>query len=414
MSADAALLASITSLAGGASDIEIARALLQAGIENTPARRGAVRVRTNDSAPQTASVGLTASELDRITNHIAVFSPTRRPVVARPGSTLLRTLPSQLGVESLLSVVHEVGSTTIEVVLLDGEGDGLGFDDVDLVTALASMAGVVASNVASRGRNRRFEQWMHAIEDTAVVLLRGVAPRAVLDGVLDEVARHALHASGATLAGIATPDDNGTSMVMRIAVGQRREFLAGLPFPEDQSLCGSVMRSHRPVAVTDARHDARAYPPVVSELGLGPTSVGPLTLHDRVVGVVFVGNLLGDGMLDQRRALEAVAVDDLAGLVAATMGTLSISNELTTRLRRMQTNAEGWARIAALETRELEMLELVTDGLTNAEIGNRIGLAEKTVRNAVSVMLGKLGVANRVEAAVMMARHAERFGRLVV
>jgi DNA-binding CsgD family transcriptional regulator len=411
MSADAALLASITSLTGGASDADIARSLLDAGLLHTPARRGAVRVSTTGSTQEVATAGVTTDELDRIVKHVEVFSPNRRPVVARPGSTLLRTLPASLRVESLLSVVHEHGTTSIEVLLLDGDDD-LGFDDVDLVTALASMAAVAASNVASRGRSRRYQQWMNAIEDTAVVLLRGVAPRAVLDGVLDEVARQALQASGATLAGVATPDDVGQSMMFRVAVGQRRDFLAGIPFPEDRSLCGEVMRSVHPMSVLDASHDPRAYSPIVSELGLGPTAVGPLTLHDRIVGVIFVGNLLNDGMLDLRRAMDAVAVDDLAGLVRSTTGTRTTSGELTTRLQRLQAHPDDWTRFDHLDPRELEMLELLSEGLTNAEIGDRLGLAEKTVRNAVSGMLGKLGVDNRVEAAVMMARHVERFGRL--
>jgi two-component system response regulator DevR len=44
-----------------------------------------------------------------------------------------------------------------------------------------------------------------------------------------------------------------------------------------------------------------------------------------------------------------------------------------------------------LSPREREILELITDGLTNRQIGERLFLAEKTVKNYVSALLAKLG-----------------------
>lgn len=56
---------------------------------------------------------------------------------------------------------------------------------------------------------------------------------------------------------------------------------------------------------------------------------------------------------------------------------------------------------AGLTPSELRVLEGITAGLTNAEIALRAGLATKTVKNAVSRVLFKLGAASRTEAAVM-------------
>jgi DNA-binding NarL/FixJ family response regulator len=54
-----------------------------------------------------------------------------------------------------------------------------------------------------------------------------------------------------------------------------------------------------------------------------------------------------------------------------------------------------------LSGREREVLELVAIGLSNAEIGGRLGLAEKTVKHYMTAILGKLDVGSRVEAALL-------------
>lgn len=54
-----------------------------------------------------------------------------------------------------------------------------------------------------------------------------------------------------------------------------------------------------------------------------------------------------------------------------------------------------------LTAREREVLELVAAGLSNAEIGGRLGLAEKTVKHYMTAILGKLEVGSRVEAALL-------------
>ncbi|MFD6225944.1 response regulator [Streptomyces sp. NPDC060232] len=61
-------------------------------------------------------------------------------------------------------------------------------------------------------------------------------------------------------------------------------------------------------------------------------------------------------------------------------------------------------RLAALSERERSVLELIGDGLTNRQIAKQLYLSEKTVKNHISRLLGKLGVERRVQAAVIAAQ----------
>ncbi|WP_371525109.1 response regulator transcription factor [Streptomyces sp. NBC_01283] len=57
--------------------------------------------------------------------------------------------------------------------------------------------------------------------------------------------------------------------------------------------------------------------------------------------------------------------------------------------------------LASLSPREQDILALIGDGLTNREIGKKLYLSEKTVKNHISRLLAKLGVQRRVQAAVL-------------
>ncbi|HEV7192317.1 MAG TPA: response regulator transcription factor [Jatrophihabitantaceae bacterium] len=74
-----------------------------------------------------------------------------------------------------------------------------------------------------------------------------------------------------------------------------------------------------------------------------------------------------------------------------------VTERLLTRLRDGEPKDE---RLASLTDREREILALIADGLTNRQIGERLFLAEKTVKNYVSGLLAKLGMERRTQAAV--------------
>jgi two-component system, NarL family, response regulator DevR len=82
-------------------------------------------------------------------------------------------------------------------------------------------------------------------------------------------------------------------------------------------------------------------------------------------------------------------------------------------LERLRTGSGDDEKLGALTDQERRILDLLSEGLTNREIADRMYLAEKTVKNYVSNLLSKMGMQRRTEAAVYAARLNERHRRTV-
>jgi DNA-binding NarL/FixJ family response regulator len=98
--------------------------------------------------------------------------------------------------------------------------------------------------------------------------------------------------------------------------------------------------------------------------------------------------------------------DVLAGIRVVAQGKSlidpSLTGKLLTRLRNPPRSSHEEEDL--LSPREHEILELIAEGYTNRQIGERLFLAEKTVKNYVSTILAKLGMERRTQAAVYAAR----------
>jgi two-component system response regulator DevR len=104
-------------------------------------------------------------------------------------------------------------------------------------------------------------------------------------------------------------------------------------------------------------------------------------------------------LLKQIRGLQLV---DAVRRVAA--GESLLDPKVTARvLERVRSGPKQDPRLAALTDQERRILDLIAEGLTNRQIGTRLGLAEKTVKNYVSSMLAKIGVRSRTQAALYVA-----------
>jgi two-component system response regulator DevR len=104
--------------------------------------------------------------------------------------------------------------------------------------------------------------------------------------------------------------------------------------------------------------------------------------------------------------LKQITGNDLIdGVRRVAAGQSLLDPTLTARvLDRVRNGPAVHEELDALTSQERKILALIAEGLTNRQIGERIFLAEKTVKNYVSSILSKLGLERRTQAAVLASK----------
>ena len=104
--------------------------------------------------------------------------------------------------------------------------------------------------------------------------------------------------------------------------------------------------------------------------------------------------------------LKQVRGSDILGAVRTVAAGGSLLDPRTTArvMERLRNQSADKDPLAVLSEQERRILELIGDGMTNRQIGERMFLAEKTVKNYVSNLLSKLGMQRRTQAAAFVAR----------
>jgi DNA-binding NarL/FixJ family response regulator len=116
--------------------------------------------------------------------------------------------------------------------------------------------------------------------------------------------------------------------------------------------------------------------------------------------------------------LKQIRGTDLVGAVRTVAAGQSLLDPDAARkvMTRMREQASRSDPLAGLTGQERKILELIGEGLTNRQIGERMHLAEKTVKNYVSALFAKLGMERRTQAASLATRvfgqedHDHRYG----
>ena len=180
-------------------------------------------------------------------------------------------------------------------------------------------------------------------------------------------------------------DDPGISVVGE--AGTVAEALARVPAVRPDV---AVLDMRLPDGTGDALcRELRARLPGLSCLVL--TSYADQEARDAALAAGAAGFLLKQ----VRGSALVTAVHTVAGggSIAPDVGRIAPSRAATGR-------ATG-DRLAGLTDQERIVLRLIGEGLTNRQIGERMGLAEKTVKNYTSHLLAKLGLERRTQAAIL-------------
>jgi DNA-binding NarL/FixJ family response regulator len=104
--------------------------------------------------------------------------------------------------------------------------------------------------------------------------------------------------------------------------------------------------------------------------------------------------------------LKQIRGTDLVGAVrtVATGQSMLDSRAASQLMARLRGQTAKRDPLAGLTPQEKRILELIGEGLTNRQIGERLFLAEKTVKNYISGLFAKLGMERRTQAAAYAAR----------
>ena len=149
----------------------------------------------------------------------------------------------------------------------------------------------------------------------------------------------------------------------------------------------------------------------------GPEATRAIVEHDESVRVVALTVMAEEADIAEEVGAGACGYllkdspieDVLAAIRAAADGTAWLSpraaQTLVDRIRREHQDAvEIVVGDQALSPREVEVLQLVAGGLDNNEIAAQLYISPRTAKNHVSSILGKLGVSNRLQAAIYAVR----------
>ena len=104
--------------------------------------------------------------------------------------------------------------------------------------------------------------------------------------------------------------------------------------------------------------------------------------------------------------LKQIHGSDLVGAVrtVATGQSLLDPRSTARMLQRLRDRQEKQDPLKALTDQERHIFDLIGEGLTNRQIGERLYLAEKTVKNHISSIFAKLGMSRRTQAAALAAQ----------
>lgn len=136
------------------------------------------------------------------------------------------------------------------------------------------------------------------------------------------------------------------------------------------------------------------------------TRIVALTIADRDEDIAAMLQAGACAFLVKDSPIEDVVAAVRAAATGAAWLSPRAAEAVLTRIRRAELEPESdVSQAVPLSRREIEVLRLIVRGLENAQIAEALGISPRTAKNHVSSILTKLGVPNRIQAAVYAVRH---------
>lgn len=241
--------------------------------------------------------------------------------------------------------------------------------------------------------------------DEAVRILSSLvaAGNAVADGAtveesLREVAELGRTLTSARFGAVGVVNESG-SFTTFVHVGMTESEIEAVgSLPVGKGMFKTVIDEKRPIRISNLTdHPSSsgmpgAHPSMTSFLGV------PIVHETETLGNLY----LTESSRGEFREIDEAVVVALARIAAESIVTAR-RPETTVALAR-----PDWNPFEGLTEREIEIISLIAEGLSNREIAGRLFLAEKTVKNYVSVILGKLGMQRRTQAALYASEFLPR------
>ena len=145
--------------------------------------------------------------------------------------------------------------------------------------------------------------------------------------------------------------------------------------------------------------------------GTGFDACRRILQHDPKVRVLFLTSVIDDQLINdairsggQGYLLKEVGADDLVqAIYDVAAGKSVLDPQATARVLQLMRHRGGVADdpVGSLSPQERRVLSLIAAGKTNKEVGNELGLTEKTVKNYLANIFGKLNVTRRSQAVAL-------------
>ena len=127
-----------------------------------------------------------------------------------------------------------------------------------------------------------------------------------------------------------------------------------------------------------------------------------LTVHNEIEYLIKAIDIGADGYLLK----DAGSAELKKAILSIYQGEKYIQPELTPLLNQKLVEKESdLDKLHSLTKREVQILKLIAEGLFNKEIGDRLNISERTVKNHVFNLFKKIGAADRTQAAVFAIRN---------